>query len=224
MPLKKNIFPHKSVDRKDFDAIVLNIEFLVVSIVQGLAFSSLASVAAGSLTLDALDRWPAIVAAFLLLLLFWSQAMLHAISFIRWPMDVWHTILYFLASFIEVIAFMHLGEPHVWFGLLTVFFAVVWLLYHRDLAMMEQYGAQRVNTKAERTAYDHMKRRHEKEMCVLTPFGFAFHSLAFIAVLIAPGTFSLGTVLLQAFVLLYGVIRSAQVFRSRVDMISDTFA
>lgn len=210
------------MDRKDFDNIVLNIEFLVVSIVQGLAFSSLASVAAGSLTIDMLNRWPAIIAAFLLLLLFWSQAMLHAISFIRWPMDVWHTILYFLASFIEVIAFLHLGEPHLWFGLLTVFFAIVWLLYHRDLAMMERYGAQRVNTKEEKAAYEHMKRRHEKEMRVLTPFGFAFHGLAFVAVLIAPVTFSLGAAILQSLLLLYGVIRSAHVFRSRVEMISTT--
>ncbi len=211
------------MDRKDYDNIVLNIEFLVVSIVQGLAFSSLATVAAASLTTDTLYRWPAIIAAFLLLLLFWSQAMLHAISFIRWPMDVWHTMLYFLASFIEVIAFMHLGEPHLWFGLLTVFFAIVWLLYHRDLAMMQQYGAQRVKTKEEKGAYEHMKRRHEKEMRVLTPFGFVFHGLAFIVVLTAPGIFSFGAVLFQVFLLLYGVIRSAQVFRSRVDMISDTF-
>lgn len=208
------------MNRKDYDAIVLNIEFLVVSIVQGLAFSTLAGVAAASLTTDYLSRWPAIIAAFFLLLLFWSQAMLHAISFIRWPMDVWHTMLYFLASFIEVIAFMHLGEPRLWFGLLSVFFGIVWLLYHRDLAMMQRYGARRVTTNAQKATYVHMRERHEKEMRVLTPFGFTFHIVAFIAVWIFPDAATFGITVLQALVFLYGVIRSSQVFRSRVDMIS----
>ena len=97
------------------DQVALDIEFLLISVVQGVALAALAGGAAGIFT--SLDWFaiPYAITAFLIVLIFWSGAIIHALSFIDWPLDLMHSFLYFLASFVEVMAFTHLENPMLWF-------------------------------------------------------------------------------------------------------------
>ena len=68
----------------------------------------------------------------MLIINFWSLAIIHSISFISWPFDLVHTILYFLATFVEVTAFTQITNPTGWFIAMFAFFVVSGLLYLWD--------------------------------------------------------------------------------------------
>lgn len=91
--------------KERLDQFVLDIEFLLISVVQGVALGALAAGAIEPLATMDYQYFPYIVAGFLLILTFWSQAIVHSLSFINWPLDLGHNFLYFLASLVEVLAF-----------------------------------------------------------------------------------------------------------------------
>jgi hypothetical protein len=70
------------MNRERLDQFALDIEFLLISVVQGVALGSLAASAAGTLMSLRFEFFVYIISAFLLILIFWSGAILHALSFI----------------------------------------------------------------------------------------------------------------------------------------------
>src|SRR3989344_2965707 len=110
--------------KKELDSKAVEIEFLVISVIQGLAIQMLAVSASDPLSSLKYEYWFAIISAFILILIFWSQALLHTVSFIDWPIDIVHTFLYFLASFVEVMAFTHVANPLKWFVFGSTFLVI----------------------------------------------------------------------------------------------------
>src|ERR1700754_633124 len=103
------------MNRERLDQFVLDIEFLLISAVQGVALGALAGAASEPISSLNFQYWPYILSGFLLILTFWSQAIIHSLSFIKWPLDLWHNFLYFLMGLIEFLAFNHLQDPLRWF-------------------------------------------------------------------------------------------------------------
>src|SRR5438309_667456 len=123
---------------KQLDDFVVNIEFLLISVIQGVALAALAASAAPIIASLQFEYWPYIITAFLFILLFWSQAIMRVLGFIRWPLDMMHNFLYFLASFVEVVAFSEMTNPLLWFSLIFTFVFVSGLLYYYDLILIKQ--------------------------------------------------------------------------------------
>lgn len=119
--------------KERLDQFALDIEFLLISVIQGVALAALATDAADPINHLQFVYWLYIASGFLLILNFWSQAIIHAVSFIDWPLDLGHSFLYFLASFVEVMAFTHLTEPKQWFGFMAAFllslYFCIWSIY-----------------------------------------------------------------------------------------------
>ena len=122
--------------RAELDEVIVNIELTLASIVQGLALSFLAEKANGVLTNGPATAWPYIAVAFLTILLFWSRALIHTLTLIRWPLEFVHNFFYFLCALVEVLAFQYLGDPFMWFALNAVFAALVWGLFVHDLRII----------------------------------------------------------------------------------------
>jgi hypothetical protein len=165
------------ITRERLDATVVDIEFLLIAVVQGLALTTLAVESEAGLGGGPWYYWPYVIAAFLLVLNFWSQALIHSISFISWPFDIVHTLLYFLASFIEVTAFAQITHPARWFIFIFAFFAVSFLLYAWDLRMIRQKRQEFAETSARRALYSHILGRQRFELAYLLPAAIAFHGL-----------------------------------------------
>src|SRR5689334_11403789 len=106
------------------DGLVLDIEFLLISVVQGVALTALALSAVPIISTGDWQYFPYVFSGFLFILIFWSQAIIHAMSFIDWPLQITHSFLYFLASFTEVILFNQLTNPLKWFLFTIIFFIV----------------------------------------------------------------------------------------------------
>src|SRR5690242_11714122 len=104
-----------TITRESLDGTVVDIEFLLIAVIQGFA---LATLAVDSETVFTEGMWvyfPYILAAFILILNFWALAIQHSISFIAWPFDLTHTLLYLLVAFVEVASFSQITHPGTWF-------------------------------------------------------------------------------------------------------------
>ena len=112
----------------DYDQIVLNIEFLLISVIQGVAFSTLLGYAAPIINNGQTEYWLYITAGFLIVLVFWSHAIIHALSFIDWPLDLFHSFLYFLVIFFQVLSLSQMTNPLHWFITTVCTFLVAWFL------------------------------------------------------------------------------------------------
>jgi hypothetical protein len=129
-----------AVTRKDLDEVIVNIELTLASIVQGLALSFLAENAAAVVSHGKPSAWPYVFVALLIILLFWSRALIHTLTLIRWPLEFVHNFFYFGCALVEVLAFMHLDEPFLWFVFNGVFAAAVWALFIHDLRLIRIRG------------------------------------------------------------------------------------
>ncbi|PIT93097.1 MAG: hypothetical protein COU06_01695 [Candidatus Harrisonbacteria bacterium CG10_big_fil_rev_8_21_14_0_10_38_8] len=123
---------------KRLDQIVLNIEFLLISVVQGVALSVLATETSSLTKAELLIFWPYIVTGLIFIFAFWAQSIIHTISFIGWPFSVSHSLLYFLVTFFEVLAFGELTNPGMWFLFSFIFFLGVAILYVVDLRLIKK--------------------------------------------------------------------------------------
>ncbi len=176
------------MNREKLDQFVLDIEFLLISVVQGVALGALASSASQPLSQMQFQYWPYIVSGFLLILTFWSQAIIHSLSFIKWPLDLTHNFLYFLAGLVEFLAFEHLTDPFRWFIFQFVFVAVAALLYLVDLRLIKQHKTD-FKTEREKELYKHILEEQQNEMKTLIPTGFIFNGLAVYLIWVYPEFF-----------------------------------
>lgn len=176
-------------DKEKLDQFVLDIEFLLISVVQGVALAALAASAAGPIGDFKLEYFPYIISSFIFVLNFWSQAIIHTLSFIDWPFDLTHNFLYFLVSFVEVMAFSHLTDPFKWFGFISLFFVVAAFLYLFDFSLIKKHEKKFQDTKRSRDLFQHIVKRQTFELFTLLPLGLAYNVLSFVALLVFPKIF-----------------------------------
>lgn len=171
------------------DQITLDIEFLLISVIQGVALATLAANAAEPIGNLTFEYWMYIASSFILILNFWSQAIVHALSFIDWPLDLSHNFLYFLASFIEVMAFSHMTDPMKWFGFMLLFFLVATILYAIDLSLIKNRKNSLAHSPHAMKLYGHILKREKFEFSTLIPLAIVYHVVAFLLILKLPRFF-----------------------------------
>lgn len=165
------------MDKAKLDQFTLDIEFLLISAVQGVALGALAGAANEPLANLDFQYWPYILSGFLLILTFWSQAIIHSLSFIKWPLDLTHNFLYFLAGLVEFLAFNHLQDPLRWFIFQLLFVIVASILYFVDYKLIKEAKPE-FKSEPEKALYKHILGEQTTEMKSLIPSGLIFNTLA----------------------------------------------
>lgn len=214
--------------KKELDTKASDIEFLLISVIQGLVLQMLAVSALNPISVLQTEYWFYIISAFILILLFWSQAIIHALSFIDWPIDLIHTFLYFLASFFEVLAFNHITNPLKWFLFGFVFLVVSSVLYFYDLLIIKKHKKDFANSIARRKLYDHMYTEQVKEMKLFIPGASIFTGMAAILIYLFPTVFITQRyhLLLSSFQAIFSVIllvRTIKTFKMRSKLIGESY-
>jgi hypothetical protein len=125
-------------DRPQLDSLIINIELTLTSIIQGVALSFLCENATAALNHGRIQDLLYIANGLLLILLFWSRSIGHTLTLIRWPIDFTHNFFYFGAALLEAITFGQIGNAVGWFGTLTCFSIVVWLLFIVDQRLISR--------------------------------------------------------------------------------------
>lgn len=205
---------------------VMEIELVLISVVEGFALQFLA--AGAYLVFQDPSQWeymPYIFGGLLFLFVFWAQAIEHLLSFIRWPISLPHTLFYFAAGFIQVLAFSSLTNPLLWFFWSTVFSVMIAALYILDLKLLRQAKEELLALPEGETLFLAAERRHLYEMRFLVPSVIAFNAGCGLLVLLMPSVFIddgyhiiLGT--LQALLSGWALLDALRHFQERGTLIS----
>ena len=174
--------------RSELDEVIVNIELTLASIVQGLALAVLADNTSAVLSNGPATAWPYVGVAFLTILLFWSRALIHTLTLIRWPLEFVHNFFYFVCALAEVLAFKHLNDPFMWFVLNAVFAALVWGLFVHDLRIIRQRAKDSVGPSSFRL-YAIVEADQWVNIRYVMPFLFLFLVGSAVAITMAPGFF-----------------------------------
>ncbi len=209
--------------RKDLDQVVLDVEFVLISVVQGVALSTLATAAAPMLHAPSALTLAFLVSGFLFVLSFWSVAIIHALSFVIWPMDLGHYFFYFGLALLECLTFSQMERPVEWFGYSFASFALTAVLYVYDYRLIRGRRGAFATTPARRALYEHIVKHQRFEMSLLVPAGVGFNLAAFLAVRARPAL-ALPFALAQLALTLAFVLNFTRTFAQRRARISDAIA
>src|SRR5436309_11167781 len=122
--------------RSELDSMVVEIELTLVSIIQGVALTVLIENAHTVIAERQLFFWLYVVAGLFVIFVFWSRAVLHIITVIRWPLEFGHNFLYIACALVEAVLFTRLHSPRAWFALAALFGAIGWMLFTYDLRLI----------------------------------------------------------------------------------------
>ena len=122
--------------RSELDSMIVEIELTLVSIIQGVALTVLIENAHAVIGEFQYFFWPYVIAGLLVIFVFWSRAVLHIITVIRWPLEFGHNFLYIACALVEAVLFSQLSKPATWFGFGAAFVAIGWSLFVYDLRLI----------------------------------------------------------------------------------------
>ena len=180
--------PDLRVARDRLDQAVVNIELTLISIIQGLALAVLAGAAVQPILQLQWQAWPYIATGLLVVLIFWSRALLHTLSFIGWPLEFGHTFVYFGITLIEAVALTQIGDPQRWFALNALYALAVWGLYAYDLRIVRRH-ADDFGTADEQALLADIVGDQRLNIRFMMPAAVAFQGLAWWLVHAYPATF-----------------------------------
>lgn len=212
------------------DEIAVNVELVLISLIEGVALVALAEHIVAALQEPDWYRYlPYMFGGLAILLVFWAQSILHAISFIRWPIRIEHMFMYFASGLLQIIAYTSLLHIGTWFLWWSLFSLLAMTMYFLDLWILRSSYESFSKLKGGTAFLAEVERRHIFEMKFFVPAALTFNVIGVVAVLLfpdffqnifvymAPGVIQLGFTCYA----LYDVVRN---FRARSTMIAELFA
>lgn len=216
-----------SPEKDRLDGFVVNAEFLLISVIQGGALTTLGLAAAPIISNFNLMYLPYVASALVFILIFWAQAIVHTLSFIEWPMDITHNLLYFLIGLVEIMAFVELQDPLRWFGFIFLFFLVAAVLYWYDLTLIQKQKGNFEESEERKSLYKDILNRQLLELRVFVPLALIYNALCFGLIYQYPNIFITHNyqVVLILVQLAFGLIVMAEAlhgFKKRIRLVSKT--
>lgn len=179
----------QAAKKHELDVLVETIEFTLISVIQGVALYFFINDSKDILIGLHYEYWIYIAVAFTLLCMFWSQALVHIMGFISWPLEFVHTFLYFLVVGFEVLLFESLTKPAQWFFWNMFFFGAVGLLYYADLRLLRTKKSRFEKIDTGIQFYKQLQRQQKIGLYILTPAGICFSFVAWKLITTYPDVF-----------------------------------
>lgn len=154
--------------RNELDAMIANIELTLISIVQGVALYFLTDSARASI---AELRWaslPYVLSGAALILVVWTRSLIHALTVIRWPLELGHNFFYIVVTLFEATLFTQLSTPARWYPMSVCLGLLFWTMfaYERRLYRMRRQDSAGPHGAA---LLEVLERDHELSLRVLIP-------------------------------------------------------
>jgi len=99
----------------ELESLATSVELTLASVLQGIALAILVPKIVELISNGELAKLPYIPASLLLIFMVWVMFIGQAISFITWPFDPLHNLLYFLIVSSEAVLLFFLDKPVQWF-------------------------------------------------------------------------------------------------------------
>jgi len=166
------------VANPELESLATSVELTLASVLQGIALAILVPKIVELITSGALAKLPYIPASLLLLFMVWVTFISHALSFITWPFDPLHNLLYFLIVTSEAVMLFFLDRPAQWFLSLLGFGLVLGFSFWYNQRLLIR-NAARYASAAARALYAHIVDEQRTSLnfmagyCLLGLVGFA---------------------------------------------------
>jgi hypothetical protein len=121
---------------RNLGAIVIAIEFTLISVMVGVILFPLMDYAMPLLRDLRIEYWLYIVSGLLLILYMWTEVISHALSFIGWPINIGHNLLYIVFAMILAIQMHFLADPRGWFAMNLASASMGSVLFYYDLRVI----------------------------------------------------------------------------------------
>ena len=174
--------------RTELDTMIVEIELTLVSIIQGVALTVLIDNSRQAITELKFIYWPYVFAGLLVIFIFWSRAVLHIITLIRWPLEFGHNFLYIGCALVEAVSFAQLSNPANWFAFGAAFIAAGWVLFFYDLRLIH---ARQIDSggQAGNRLYERVQRDQWFNLAFLLPGVFLLNLVCAVAIRMWPAVF-----------------------------------
>ena len=134
----------RELAERNLSALVITIEFTLISVMVGVILFPLMDHAQEVLRDLRFEYWLYILSGLLLILYVWTEVISHSLSFIGWPIEFGHNLLYILFALILAIQMNFLADPRGWFTISLVSSVVGGLVvaYDRRVIARRLVGAR----------------------------------------------------------------------------------
>jgi hypothetical protein len=139
----------------ELEGLATGIELTLASVLQGIAMAILIPNTAGLIVGGVPAKLPYIPASLLLIFIVWVAFVMHSLSFVSWPFNLTHNMMYFLVVTAETVLLTFLDQPAPWFLALVGFGLVMALNHWYNLRLLRRAG-RRYASAAGRALYEHM--------------------------------------------------------------------
>ena len=177
--------------RTDLDGMVINLELTLISIIQGVALYFLTESARGQLAEPKPQVMPYVIAGLFIILLWWSRAVIHTLTVIRWPIEFSHNFMYVATTLVEAAMFAQLANPANWFAIGAGFALLLWVLFASDLRLIT-HRLREPNGPAAQALLHTLWREQRFHVRVSMPLTALFYVAAAVAVRAWPAFFIQG--------------------------------
>lgn len=100
--------------QRNLGSVVVTIEFTLISVMVGVILFPLMDIAAPLLRDLKFEYWLYILSGLIFILFLWTLVISHALTFVAWPIDLGHNLLYIALSMVFAIQMHFLSEPLAW--------------------------------------------------------------------------------------------------------------
>ncbi len=139
MPESPNKSEHlREHAERNLSALVIAIEFTLISVIVGVILFPLMDNATELLRDLHVEYWLYILGGLMFILLLWTQVISHSLSFVGWPIDIGHNLLYIVFALVLGIQMHFLSDPRGWFALSFASTLVAGLVVYYDAKVIHE--------------------------------------------------------------------------------------
>lgn len=123
---------------RNLGALVIAIEFTLISVMVGVILFPLMDYAMPLLRDLRFEFWLYILSGLMFILYLWSEVISHSLSFIGWPINIGHNLLYIVFAMILAIQMHFLADPRGWFAMSLVSASTASAVVYYDVRVIQE--------------------------------------------------------------------------------------
>lgn len=135
VPVSEHLRDHAE---RNLGALVIAIEFTLISVMVGVILFPLMDYAMTLLRDLRYEYWLYILSGLLLILYLWTEVISHSLSFVGWPINIGHNLLYIVFAMLLAIQMHFLSDPRGWFAMSLVNAAVASGVFYYDMRVIRE--------------------------------------------------------------------------------------
>lgn len=213
--------PFREHAERNLSVLVITVEFTLISVMIGVILFPLMDHAKDLLANLEYEYWLYILSGLLFVLYLWTEVISHSLSFIGWPLEFGHNLLYIVFALLLAVQMNFLSDPRAWFALTLVNTLVAATIVIYDLRVIEK---KRANARPRAAELFALVLKRQQGLLRVMPLTLLNAFVPLTLMLVLPAIFieqhgHLILVALQILVLLALLIRTIQTFTSWAEPI-----